>query len=1060
MIRRLLLIPGIFTLLWLATRPFLPLAVIQHTPICGTISTHTTWTAANSPYLVCGTTQATVAAGVTLSIEPGVLVEFEPNGRLNVAGELTAVGLPTQPITFTGQTSTPGSWQGLYIHNFATQPATAFLQHVTLAYGGAGAASGQIVIDNGLVTLAHSTVRAGGSYGLYVTSDHNPTVSDTLFQDHGADVARLAGARGDLRFQNITAVGNNQNVIRVGGYSNMSGQRRWQNAGIPYLFTGSAGNQPGDTLTIEPGTEIRFASNTGLGIGGSITAVGLPTQPITFTGQTTTPGLWTGINVEGNVTTAATAVFEYATVAYGGSGYDGANVRIRLGQVQMRHSTVRDGGNDGIRNVGYGRSRTLVETTQITGNNGFGLNNLEPAWPILANNNWWGQASGPQLPAGSACGPGGSGSSISDGVIFRPVLPSPGAPITAAAADDLRLLSITPRRWFVPATGVDRLYVEITLRDGQGNPIPGRTVRLGSTLGQVTDGGITGYDGKTLAYLRSTTAGEAEINAILETQGACELVRSPTAQVTFTPAGSDQGYLPDEAASYMNEGIQIEPLPVIQGTPTTLRVALTNPNNFPVIVDGSFYYYQTNIGLAFGPLADVPGTHIPANGQAVVQTSWTPPLSGDYCVQFDYTARSALNDAPLMVQAGGTTRLNLKSFPGKGRSAEARQAYDTSRKAVSTLSNANDGLTLVTDPAGFIGGYIPGQLFGYITDFWYDTMDTIDAALATDPPRQDFQIISPPEPVTFTPLQPGNGISAAKAQAANAYVAAALDYYQYARAAAIANDRYGGATQAQDMQWASLQLGAVIYYEQQSADKMLVTADRLDDYVTVLLLENPNDIMMTAEIYAAYQNRLATEGFTADEIAAAHLLGMTDAEIEAVRQQRLAVDPATMAGSTTQRLTLFAGTLRALSHAILYPPDPMFIVIGGGSGRMGERAVGSTAVPADDLAYLTMQETTILLGNPHNQTETVNLRVRSIDLPPDWIVEVWPATATLGAGEAVTVTIRVTPGGRVPQGTITRFAVEGYIGDELIGGVGIDTLVPMYTGFNGRFALYLPMIQR
>lgn len=1036
-------------------------AAPQATPVCANIGSDETWTLADSPYVICGTFTPTVNPGVTLMIEPGVVVEFAQNGRLDIQGTLLAIGTPNQQITFTGSVKSAGSWGGLTVNNYGAIPAEALLDQVILEYGGSGASGAQIYVDNGLVILTNSILRNGAGYGLYVWGDLNPLVADTRIEGHALDVAYLTGARSDLLFSNLTALNNNQDVIRVGGYSNMSGERTWQDAGIPYLFVGSAGNQRGDTLTIEAGTEVRFAPFTTLEIGGAMNATGLPDQPILFTGQTHTPGAWYGLQVQGS-TSAATAIFDYATIEYGGSGVTGANLRIHTGQVQMRHSIVRYSSNDGIRNESYGHSRTLIETSQIVSNTGIGLNNLEPNWPVLAMNNWWGNASGPQLPAGSACGPGGSGSRISDGVIFRPVLAAANAPATSPASADLRQLSIRPLKWFAPGTGSSRVYVQISLTDGKGVPIPGRTVRLGSSLGRVVDGGVTGFDGKTLAYVTSSSAGDAELNAILETSTPCELVRSPLAQITFTPATAEQGYLPEESAPYLNEGIQIDPMPVVQGVPTTLSVRLTNPNNFPVIVDGSFSYYQSSIGLTFGPLAEINSTQIPANGQAVIQTVWVPPLSGNYCIQFDYSTHTAGNLVSRTLDSGSSRR-NLKSFPGDKHSAEVRNAYDVSRKAVNTLSKGNDGLTLVTDPAGFIGGWIPGQLFGYITDFWYDMMDQIDAAMNGDPPRQDYQTLSQPSPISFTPLQAGSGISPAKALAANNYVAAAMEMYANIREAAVANDRYGGANEAANLQWASLQLSALLYYEKQAALQMPVVAQRIDEYVAVVLQENPGDIFMTEAIYAAYQARLASDGFTADEIAAARLLGMTDEEIEAVRQQRLAVDPASMEGSVTARMTHYAETLRLLSNAILYPPEPMFMVnYGVSGGRVADGMAPDLDLPValDRLTRQHAQETTVLIGNPHAQTETINLSIRSIDLPPDWIVSVSPATVSLDPGEAIIATISISPGTPLPQGAAPRFAVEGYIGTDLIGGVAFESLTPNFVHFDGNLRVYLPVLNR
>lgn len=72
------------------------LDVVQaSTTVSGVLNFDTTWTQANSPYVV--TTPLLVNTGVTLTIEPGVTVHL--NGTyMRVAGTLIARGTPTSPI--------------------------------------------------------------------------------------------------------------------------------------------------------------------------------------------------------------------------------------------------------------------------------------------------------------------------------------------------------------------------------------------------------------------------------------------------------------------------------------------------------------------------------------------------------------------------------------------------------------------------------------------------------------------------------------------------------------------------------------------------------------------------------------------------------------------------------------------------------------------------------------------------------------------------------------------------------------------------------------------------
>jgi hypothetical protein len=71
--------------------------------VTGIIFSDTTWTKANSPINITGPTA--IAKGVTVTIEPGVVVHFNLN-TLEVNGTLRAIGTSAEPITL------DGDWQG------------------------------------------------------------------------------------------------------------------------------------------------------------------------------------------------------------------------------------------------------------------------------------------------------------------------------------------------------------------------------------------------------------------------------------------------------------------------------------------------------------------------------------------------------------------------------------------------------------------------------------------------------------------------------------------------------------------------------------------------------------------------------------------------------------------------------------------------------------------------------------------------------------------------------------------------------------------------------------
>lgn len=92
-------------------------SVFGQTNVSGGIYTNTTWTLANSPYIVIDT--VVVFPGVTLTIQPGVEVRFDNNIRLEIRqASIIAQGTTIDSIFFTSNASSPtmGIWDAIFLN--------------------------------------------------------------------------------------------------------------------------------------------------------------------------------------------------------------------------------------------------------------------------------------------------------------------------------------------------------------------------------------------------------------------------------------------------------------------------------------------------------------------------------------------------------------------------------------------------------------------------------------------------------------------------------------------------------------------------------------------------------------------------------------------------------------------------------------------------------------------------------------------------------------------------------------------------------------------------------
>jgi len=100
-----------------------------------------TWTIAGSPYLING--DISIPNDSTLTIDPGVLVEFQGHYKLNVQGRLLAIGSKTDSIVFTVNDTTgfsdpnitDGGWHGIRFDSTAESNDSSKIVYCKLEFG-------------------------------------------------------------------------------------------------------------------------------------------------------------------------------------------------------------------------------------------------------------------------------------------------------------------------------------------------------------------------------------------------------------------------------------------------------------------------------------------------------------------------------------------------------------------------------------------------------------------------------------------------------------------------------------------------------------------------------------------------------------------------------------------------------------------------------------------------------------------------------------------------------------------------------------------------------------
>ncbi|MEO1528966.1 MAG: hypothetical protein AAFX06_26390, partial [Planctomycetota bacterium] len=371
----------------------------------GTLSGDDTW---NGTIHVTG--DVTVPDGVTLDIDPGTVVKFNPGRWLTGEGSIQAIGNAANPIVFTARDDDtvgedlspgdgapfPGFWESLYLSGPDIR-----LEHAEVRYAGDndgnGAGGGQVPSirlshqpDDASTNseLVNVLVTQGYSTGVEVTSGspllQNVAVNDTL------NVPAFFGINASPNVSNLTGSGN-AGGDRINLQSGtLSEDRTWDYGELPLHLT--SGNldvrTDGDgapvTLSVAPGTVVKVPTGGFVRAReGTIQAIGTPAEPIVFTAQTD-DSIGGDSNGDGDATTPFRGSWESLYLNGPGSALENVEVRFagdtdgngtgggQVASIQLNHDNVNAADANRLTNVrisgGYGNGVGLTAGTPTFAN--------------------------------------------------------------------------------------------------------------------------------------------------------------------------------------------------------------------------------------------------------------------------------------------------------------------------------------------------------------------------------------------------------------------------------------------------------------------------------------------------------------------------------------------------------------------------------------------------------------------------------------------------------------------------------------------------------------------
>jgi hypothetical protein len=188
--------------------------------VSGNIIADTTWTKANSPYLVTGS--VFLSGGITLTIEPGVEVRFAGNYSIEIDGIFIARGTADAPIIF--GSATDQYWGNIYFRDASTDAEYdaaghyidgSIMQYCTVEYAG-----GAAIANNGVLRMLNA----------------HPFIDNCIIRNNKAKGIMAWGLTGTLKIHNNTIYNNKDSTAGGGIYLGQSSYPNPNPTGLSRIF--------------------------------------------------------------------------------------------------------------------------------------------------------------------------------------------------------------------------------------------------------------------------------------------------------------------------------------------------------------------------------------------------------------------------------------------------------------------------------------------------------------------------------------------------------------------------------------------------------------------------------------------------------------------------------------------------------------------------------------------------------------------------------------------------------------------------------------------------------